>query len=240
MNILVTGGASGLGLAITTLLAGDADNTIYITYSKSSVKAEELKMKYPNIISFQCDFTSTDSVKAFGEKIKELDLDALINNAYAGAYLQSHFYKTPVTDFMSSFKENVVPVLEITQSAITEFRKKKKGKIITILTSALSGTPSIGSSIYASNKAYLQMMTKVWANENAKFNITSNSVSPSFMLTQLTSSIDERIIEQITESQSVKTLLTVEEVAKAVHHLLKESTQVNGTDIVVTPGSGVI
>ena len=39
--------------------------------------------------------------------------------------------------FLVDFKENILPVVEITQSVITNFRKKKQGKIITVLTSAL-------------------------------------------------------------------------------------------------------
>ncbi|MEP7263876.1 MAG: SDR family oxidoreductase [Bacteroidota bacterium] len=238
MNILITGGASGLGLAITRLLAKDAGNTIYITWSKSAAVAEELQAQHTNIVSFQCDFTNVESVKSFCNKIKNIDPDVLINNAYAGAYLQKHFQKTATEDYLLSFKENVLPVLEITQAALEIFRNKKNGKIITVLTSALHGKPAIGSSMYAANKAYLQMMVKVWANENAKFNISSNSISPSFMLTNLTASIDERIVEQIIETQSVKSLLTVEEVAETVRYMILHPME-NGTDIEVKPGSGI-
>lgn len=76
--------------------------------------------------------------------------------------------------------------------------------------------PPIGSSTYIANKAYLEKLTKVWAIENSKFNITSNSISPSFMQTKLTSEIDERIIEQIISNHPLKKLLTVDEVAETV------------------------
>lgn len=157
----------------------------------------------------------------------------MINNAYSGDFLKSHFHKISSNDFLSDFKENIIPVIEITQEVLKFFRKKKNGKIITILTSALVELPPVGSSVYIANKAYLEKLTKVWANENAKFNITSNSVSPSFMQTYFTSKVDERIIEQMISNHNLKKLLTVEEVAETVSFLTTASSQINGVDIVL-------
>ena len=132
-----------------------------------------------------------------------------------------------------------MPTISITQAAIGVFRKKKFGKIITILTSALTNTPPIGSSVYIANKAYLQQLTKVWANENIKFNITSNSVSPAFMLTKLTNSTDERIVEQITNNHPLKQLLTTDEVADSVIFLVNSTQQLNGIDLLINAGLNI-
>lgn len=233
MNILITGGASGLGEAITKKLAKDINNNVYFTYFKSETNAKKIKFDFSNAFPIKCDFKDLSSIKSLTDKISQFDLDVLINNAYSGDFLKSHFHKISSNDFLSDFKENIIPVIEITQEVLKFFRKKKNGKIITILTSALVELPPVGSSVYIANKAYLEKLTKVWANENAKFNITSNSVSPSFMQTYFTSKVDERIIEQMISNHNLKKLLTVEEVAETVSFLTTASSQINGVDIVL-------
>lgn len=233
MNVLITGGASGLGEAITKKIASNAHTKVYFTFSNSSANAFNIESQFSNAIGIKCDFRNEDEVKELVDKIASLDLDVLINNAYAGYFLKDHFHKTAPNEFLSEFKENILPTIHITQSAISAFRKKKSGKIITILTSALLNTPPIGASIYLANKAYLQQLVKVWATENVKFNITSNSISPSFMSTNITKDIDSRIVEQMRESHPLKSFLTTDEVADTVDYLINCSSHVNGTDIVM-------
>ncbi len=233
MNILITGGASGLGAAITAILGCDVSNKIWFTFNKSEAEARQMTTAFPNAVAIKCDFRLEEEVASLANAIPQMDLDVLINNAYHGEFLTTHFHKIAPAHFINDFKENIVPVIEITQAAITVFRKKKNGKIITILTSALSDVPPVGSAAYVANKAYLQQLTKVWAGENAKFNISSNSVFPSFMQTNLTAGIDERMIEQIKENHPHKKLLTVNEVAETVLSLVNSTSDINGVDIIV-------
>lgn len=233
MNILITGGASGLGEAIVRMFAEDKHNFVYFTYSKSKENAEKISQEFKNSHPIKCDFANNDDLSKLTESIAKFDLDVLINNAYSGSFLKTHFHKIASEEFLNDFKENVISVIKITQSVINEFRKKKQGKIITILTSALSEKAPIGSSIYMANKAYLENLTKIWGIENERFNITSNSVSPSFMQTSLTASIDERLVEQIKENNPLRRILTVEEVAKTVLSLVHASSDVNGVNTVV-------
>jgi 3-oxoacyl-[acyl-carrier protein] reductase len=239
MNILITGGASGLGEAITRILAKDTTNTIYFTYSNSELNAKEIELDFSNALSIKCDFKSASEVTALVNKIETLNIDVLINNAYAGNAIHTHFHKIPQDVFELDFVNNIIPTIQITQSVIAYFRKKKRGKLITVLTSFLANTPPLGASCYVANKSYLESLVKSWANENIKFNITSNSVSPSFMQTKLTSNVDERIIEQMKSHHPLKKLLTVEEVAETVQYLTKASSQINGIDILLNSGINI-
>ena len=44
MNILITGGANGLGAEITKLMASNSEHFVYFTYAKSAEKLVLLKM----------------------------------------------------------------------------------------------------------------------------------------------------------------------------------------------------
>ncbi len=236
MNILITGGASGLGETITRRLAANAGDSVYFTYNKSETKAASITEEFKNTGSIKCNFESDEEITALCAKLIELDIDVLVNNAYAGEYQKTHFHKIAPLDFLTEFKSNVMPVIYITQAAISVFRKKKAGKIITISTSALVNNPPIGTSHYVANKAYLEELAKCWAVENRKFNITSNIVSPSFMLTDLTSNFDERIVEQIIQEHPLKRLLSKEEVADTVSFLVNASPHINGMNFILNAG----
>ena len=239
MNILITGGASGLGGAITRLLASNQGDTVCFTYSSSLASAQSIEKQFVNTTAIKCDFKSQTEVDFLKEKIDTLDLDVLINNSYSGEAIKSHFHRISPDEFLNDFSVNLIPTIELTQVAIKNFRKKKKGKIITILTSYLLNNPPIGSSVYVANKAYLQSLVKSWATENVKYNITSNSISPSMMLSNLTKDVDERLIEQMVDNHPLKKLLTFEEVAEAVLFLVNASSQMNGNDIVINAGANI-
>ena len=233
MKILVTGGASGLGEAITRVCAAIPDSQVHFTYHRSYENAALLEAEYLNVRSIACDFTNGLSVNKLSAQLFELDIDILVNNVYTGDFIKTYFHKTEKCEFLDGFKDNVLPTIAITQAAIQCFRKKRRGKIITILTSALISTPPIGAAVYLANKAYLAALTKVWATENAKFNITANTISPAFMLTAFNSGVDVRIVEQMQGSHPLKQLLTTSEVAAAVAFICTASQQINGTDILI-------
>ncbi len=236
MNILVTGGSSGLGAEIVKVLSLDNANTLYFTYSKSVEKAEALRASRENIHSLHCDFSDDASVDSFISELQDLPIDILINNAVVG-FEKQYFHKTDFSLFLKSFQQNIIPTIRITQAFITQARKRKFGKIINIISSANINRPPIGWSEYVANKAYLLSLSKSWATENIKFNISSNAISPGFMLTSLTADTDERIVEQMTEAHPLKKLLTTKEVADTVAFYTRCSQQINGTNLVINAGN---
>lgn len=240
MKILITGGASGLGEAITRRLATDPENHVYFTFHFSESNAAKIENECKNTTRIHCNFLELSDIKILQNKIAELDIDVLINNAYIGDFIQSYFHKTAVSDFLASYEANILPVISITQSAIDLFRKKKSGKIITVLTALLAGAAPIGSAVYAANKAYLAELCKAWANENKKFNISSNTISPSMMLTGMTNKLDERLLEQMQAQEPGNKLLTVEETANAVAWFVNAPKEITGMDTLVKPGKHVV
>jgi len=239
MNILITGGASGLGKSITELFAQDAANQVFFTYHHSEEAARAIAVRFPNAKAIQCNFGESDSVQHLIDKIAELDLNVLVNNAHA-KYSQQHFYKIPAEEFTTDFQLNVLPTLLVTQKCFSIFRKKKAGKIINIISSAVINKPPAGMALYTAQKAYLLSMSKSWATEGIRFNITSNCVSPALMATSMTADYDERTMEQIVDAHPLKHLLKPSDVAEAVHYLAHATSHINGINLVMNAGNDML
>lgn len=239
MIILITGGSSGLGEAITRKLAGDSRSIVFFTFNRSESNALKIEAEHPNTHGIRCNFKVREDLDLLIKKMDDLKPDVLVNNAYSGAFMKSYFHKTGTSEFLESFEHNIIPTLSITQTAINIFRKKKSGKILTVLTSALINVPPLGTAAYVANKAYLSQMSKVWATENAKYNITSNTVSPSFMLTAFTAETDERVVEQLSENHPLKTILTTQEVAETIAYLVRANNHLNGIDIPINAAQSI-
>jgi NAD(P)-dependent dehydrogenase (short-subunit alcohol dehydrogenase family) len=239
MNILITGGASGLGKAITEKLASEGGNRVYFTYNRSAEAAKNIEKIFPNAKGIKCDFGNEEEFGILLSRIAEIDPDVLVNNAFSGTIEKQHFHKGGVERFKVDFLNNIVPVIELTQHAITVFRKKKSGKIVTILSSAIVNRPPVGWSAYTAGKAYLHSLAKSWAVENAAFNISSNSISPDFMQTALTADTDERVIEEMKNGHPLKKLLSTDEVAGAVSYFVSSSPHINGVNMVINAAGNI-
>jgi NAD(P)-dependent dehydrogenase (short-subunit alcohol dehydrogenase family) len=237
MNILITGGSSGLGRATVELLASDPAHHIYFTYNRHKEAADTLTR--PNTHAVKADFTNEQHIDILLEKIEIMDIDVLVNNAYSGPPQSAHFHKIDALEFLDSFKNNLVPTIRITQKALETFRRKKFGKIINVLTSALVHLPPSGYAVYAGNKAYLQELSKVWNKEYARYNITSNCVAPEYMQTSF-AEVDERLLEQMRQEHPLKRLLSPREVAEVIGFLVTASQQLNGVTIPVTAAQQVL
>jgi 3-oxoacyl-[acyl-carrier protein] reductase len=239
MKILVTGGASGLGGAITANLAADRDVRLVITYSRSAAAAQQLANEFSNVRAVKCDFQHPGDLDQLMAVIEEENIDVLVNNAFTGLR-KEHFLKTEPEYYLGSFESNVLPTIRITQKAVGVFRKKGSGKIITVLSSFILNRPPVGLSAYVAEKNYLFSLAKSWAVENARFNITSNMVSPAFMLTDLNKDTDERILEDLRSRSPLKKFLTPEETAAAVRFLVYGSPQINGHNIVINQAENLL
>lgn len=236
MNILITGGSSGLGKSITKCLAASqSDATIYFTYHSSAQAALDIEKEYANTKAIQLDFKNEESLQTVIEKIASLNIDVLVNNAVTSLN-KNHFHKTDAEVFSNGFTDNILPVIKLTAAYIKAARLKKAGTIITILSAAIAGAPLTGWAAYTAEKNYLLSLAKSWASENVQFNIQSNCVSPEFMDTAINKDLDYRLKEEMIKTHPLKRLLTTNEVADTVNFLVTASPHINGQNIFLNNG----
>ena len=241
MNILVTGGNSGLGKATVELLAKEG-HKVYFSYlpnEQCTQEANEIVEADNNLTALPLNFCEEESVSSFCEQIKSFDIDVLVNSAYAGKAMGTHFYKTPANDFLAAFENNVIPTIRITQACLEGMRKRKYGKIINIITSYVIDTPPAGMSIYAATKAYLRQISKSISKEFGRFNITSNCLLPEYMNTNFGKVADYQL-EQMTAVHPLRQLLTPKEVAEIIVHVVNSSQQLNGVEIPINAAQHIM
>lgn len=239
MNIIITGGSSGLGKALVEACAKNAENQVLFTYCHHEHEAKVLAGRFTNVHAIQLDFQDEDSVTRFVERISNEEADVLINNAYTGIPQGTHFHKTNPEDFNRAFQWNIMPVIRITQACIGGMRKRRFGKIINIITSYVIDVPPTGFSVYTATKAYIRQLSKSISKEFGRFNITSNCILPDYMQTDF-GKIEEFQLEQMKNSHPLKQLLKPEEVAAVVCELLKASQQLNGVEIPINAAQHIM
>lgn len=188
MNILVTGGSKGIGKLIVDELARNKNNKIYYTFNRTS------SISKSNKIAIKVDFNNHLDLENLAQLIEIINFDILINN-YHNGYSQLHAHKTTGELCLNGIRINVIPTILLTNHMIRAFRKRKKGTIITILTSALNKFPT-GCSQYIAEKRYLSAFVEAWHNENEIFGIKSVAIYPEFISTDMHQHLPEYIKNQ--------------------------------------------
>ena len=239
MNILITGGSSGLGKVLVEKFAMGKDNHVGFTFCSKKANAEELMSRFCNVSSYKVDYCDNQGVDLFVDLLSGVPVDVLINNVYSGKAQGTHFHKTDFVDFETSFHENIIPFIKINQACLAGMRKRKYGKIVNILTSYLIDVPPAGFSVYTATKAYIRQLSKCISKEYGRFNITSNCILPDYMATPF-GQVEDFQLEQMIEAHPLKKLLKPAEVADIIYGIIMSSQQLNGVEIPINAGQHLI
>lgn len=181
---IVTGGASGIGKAITELFL-EKGAKVAIFDLKEDVNEAAKKMHAENAVGIQCDVTNDESMTEAVKKAKEHfgKIDILVN--CAGIVLlddaehlsDDYWQKTLDINLTGSFKmcQKVGNVM---------IEQGTGGKIINLASQA--ALIALDNHVaYAASKAGILGVTKVLAYEWAQFKINVNAISPTVILTEL-------------------------------------------------------
>ena len=179
---LVTGGAKGIGEAITRGFA--AEGAIACIFGRNRVEAAalvaDLQAKGQRADSFHCELTDEVAVRAAVAALlaKYGRIDCVVNNAGVndGVGLRS-----PVTDFRASLEKNIVQCFVLVQACLDALIDAR-GTIVNIGTKC-SITGQGGTSGYVAAKGAMNGLTREWALDLAKHGIRVNCILPAEVMT---------------------------------------------------------
>ncbi len=183
---IVTGAARGLGQTMALGLAqAGADIALVdiLDMNESQKKIEELGRR---CISIKADLSTKDCVDdIIGTAIGKFGLiDILVNNA--GIIRRAPFVEFSEKDWDDVMNINIRTLFFLSQAVAKVFIKQGRGGKIINTASLLSFQGGILVPSYTASKSAVAGLTRLMANELAKYNINVNAIAPGYMATDNT------------------------------------------------------
>lgn len=236
---LITGASRGIGRGIAKVFAAQGANVAF-TYLSSVEKGQALEaelaaegIKAKGYRSDAADFDQAQTladevVKDFGQ------VDILINNA--GITRDGLLMRMGKDQWDAVIKANLDSVFNLTKGIQRYMLKQRSGSIIN-MSSVVGIKGNAGQANYAASKAGIIGFTKSVALELGSRGIRCNAVAPGFIATEMTESLDSKVLEGWLESIPLKRAGSVEDIANACLFLGSDlSSYVTGQVLSVNGG----
>ncbi len=184
-TVMITGGASGIGLALTRAFLENGSRVIVV--GRNPDKLAEVKQSHTDIVTHICDISkpeSQDDLVLFIET-QYPDINILINNA--GVQYNYH----SVDDFSvahhvrSEIDINLAGPIRLCQLLIPTLLQQKNAAIVNV-SSALAFTPKKSAPVYCATKAGLHIFTKALRYQLERTNVKVFEIIPSIVNTEMT------------------------------------------------------
>lgn len=181
---IVTGGASGIGLAITEKFIREGITTIVIGRDDKKLKDAEYKFgRLCKTIAF--DLNDITRIPALVERIvaENGHIDFLVNNA--GINQKKDFTEVTDEDFQKILLTNVAAVFSLSREVVkTMLANNAPGSIVNISSMASQyGIPKVIA--YTASKSAIEGMTRAMATELSPKGIRVNCIAPGFIATDM-------------------------------------------------------
>ncbi len=222
---IVTGGSTGIGLAIVNAYLKEGAKVVIVSYSKDEIDQaiSDLSKKYDknNILGVPCDVRSTKDVKnVVSEAIKKFNrIDILVNNAGITSAKPSE----EVTDeeFINMFDVNTFGVFRFIREVIPHM--KKEGGSIINTSSMVANNGARMQAAYSASKYAINGITTSCAKELGMYNIRVNAVSPGAVMTNMVrQSTTEEMREMLCKTCALNRISEPEELAGAYVYLASD------------------
>ena len=179
---VVTGGATGLGLAITRCLISAGAKVIVL--SSNPKNAEALEEFGDKAVFYPFNITDTDNTPAMVERIlaEQGPVDILVNNA--GNHCKKPLEEMTVADFEGVLDVHLVGAFALTKALAPHMKARGWGRIVfqASMTSYIGQPMVVG---YATAKAGYLGLIHVLTAELAPFGITVNAIAPGWIDTPM-------------------------------------------------------
>lgn len=224
MKVLVTGGARGLGLAIS-LYYLKMGHSVVVNYNNSSDLALKLKSEYGDRVSIvKADVSNEDDVKRMFDELGKLDV--VVNNA--GIAKDSDPMEKSAEEFLEVIKVNLLGTFLVSKYAVNHV---DKGCIVNISSTNALDTYYPESMDYDASKAGVISLTHNFSLYLKDRDIRVNVVCPDWIDTDMNLGMDEEY------KKSLGVFLKPEEVAKVVYDV---SIDKSVNDVVIRVGDNSV
>ena len=190
---IVTGARTGIGKAIAIELAKSGANIVGVGSSSLEEIREEIEGFGVGFLPIQADLTKPSQALFQDILQKTLDqfsqVDILINNA--GIIRREDALAFSEKDWDDVMNINAKTVFFLSQAVAGQFIKQGGGGKIVNIASMLSYQGGVRVPSYTTSKSGVMGLTRLLANEWAKYNINVNAVAPGYIATENTRALRE-------------------------------------------------
>jgi NAD(P)-dependent dehydrogenase (short-subunit alcohol dehydrogenase family) len=241
---LITGGSSGIGMAIAERFLKEGAKVVIAGRSKERCDAAQKQLENiaAAVFSATGDVSKWDDVQEMVEKTVERfgRIDILINNA--GIYLEKRIEETTEDEWDQVININLKGVFLCSKAVYPHFKTQGSGTIVNMSSdSGISGNPS--EAAYCASKGGVTNLTRAMALDYAKENIRVNAICPAVINTpMLQKEVDmqedkEAYLKEMDELHPIGRVGRPEEVAFAVLMVASdEASFITGANIPVDGG----
>lgn len=233
---IITGSSRGIGKATAILFAKEGAKVVvnFKTNQKAAKNVAEIIGK-DNCLLIQADLTKESEVKKLiNETVKTYGrIDILINNT--GEILRPGDWNTDVDTWDQTMDVNLKSAWLMIREVAPLMKQQQSGTIVN-LTSTVGLLGSQYVLAYSCAKNGLVALTKSFAKELAP-NIRINAVAPSNVITDMTKSAGDELIERMRNNTPLKRIAEPEEIAKPILFLASDdSSYITGQVLIVDGG----
>lgn len=216
---VVTGGASGIGLATTKKLLSEGANVVIL-----DLKMDEgiINSLGENVLYLKCDVSNEENVKNCIEEIirKFNHIDYLVANAGIGGSA-SKPHEVSMDEWNKVISVNQTGIFLLNKYVINEMLKNGKGAVVN--TSSMYGlVGSTTSFAYSASKGAINQMTRSLALTYARDNIRVNAIAPGYVDTPILSMVPDNIKEAMGNELPIGRLGKDTEIANLICYLLSD------------------
>ncbi|PYS72258.1 MAG: 3-oxoacyl-ACP reductase [Acidobacteria bacterium] len=221
---IVTGAASGLGLAIARKLAADGARVALLDLNEAALTEAALEVGH-EALTFAIDLTNQgqveDVVSQIGERLGRIDI--LVNSAgVTGATnIKSHEVNTANLRFV--FDVNFMASFFTSRAALPWMLRQNYGRILHIA-SVAGKEGNAGMLAYSASKAAVVGMTKVQGKEYAESGITINALAPAVIQTPMVDAMPPEQVKYMTDKIPMKRCGTLAEIAHMAAFIVSPGT----------------
>lgn len=156
MKVLITGASSGIGRDMARILSSQGHDLILVARRKK--RLEELKKDLKtNVEIISMDLSSTFNCTKLYNKVKNENIDILINNAGFGLF--GNFTETSLEKELDMIDLNIKSLHTLTKLFLKDFKEKDSGYILNVASSAAFMPGPLMATYYAT-KAYVLHLTE--------------------------------------------------------------------------------
>ncbi|MGG8494891.1 3-oxoacyl-[acyl-carrier-protein] reductase [Tenacibaculum sp. TC6] len=236
---IVTGATRGIGKGIVLEFAKQGCN-IAFTYSSSVEAANALEKELTDLgvkaKGYQSNAADYEAAQELAKNVLEEfgTIDVLVNNA--GITKDNLLLRISEEDFDKVIEVNLKSVFNLTKAVIRPMMKQRAGSIIN-MSSVVGLKGNGGQANYAASKAGIIGFSKSVALELGSRNIRSNVIAPGFIETEMTASLDEKVVEEWRNEIPLKRGGSPEDIANACVFLASDmSSYITGQTLSVDGG----